>query len=67
MYKTTNPSERFKDLTKEQLDLLDNFVLRMLQGETATPGDYLSLKRENEQLKAQLEALNTKGFDMISL
>lgn len=40
-------------------------MLRLLSGDTEEPADYYRLKKENETLKAQLEALNSKGFDFI--
>lgn len=37
----------------------------MLSGETEEPADFYKLKKENENLKAQLEALNSKGFEFV--
>jgi len=41
-------------------------VLRLLTGDASDPSDAYQLRRENESLKAQMEALNAKGFDVIS-
>ena len=45
---------------------VDQFVLRLLTGDASDPSDANQLRRENESLKAQMEALNSKGFDVIS-
>jgi hypothetical protein len=37
--------------------------LKLLAGDTEEPADYYKLKKENQILKAQLDVLNTKGFD----
>ena len=66
MYKSTDPSERFKGLTQDQLMTVDQFVLRLLTGDASDPSDVYQLRRENESLKAQMEALNAKGFDVIT-
>lgn len=63
MYKTDEPSQRYKNLTPEQIFKVDQFVLKLIAGETEEPADFYKLKKENQNLKAQLEALNTKGFD----
>ena len=36
-----------------------------MSGESAEPADFYKLKKENEQLKAQLEALNKQGFEFV--
>jgi hypothetical protein len=38
-------------------------VLKLQAGEAEDPADFYKLKKENTVLKAQLEALNSKGFD----
>jgi len=38
-------------------------VLKLVAGDTEEPADFYKLKKENQVLKAQLEVLNTKGFD----
>jgi hypothetical protein len=38
----------------------------LLTGEASDPSDVYSLRRENESLKAQMEALNSKGFEQIT-
>lgn len=37
----------------------------MVNGETSEPADFYRVTKENEKLKAQMEALNDKGFDFI--
>jgi len=41
-------------------------VLRLLSGDSSDPADAYALRRENESLKAQMEALNSKGFEVIT-
>lgn len=50
-------------MTPEQLFKVDQFVLKLLNGDTEEPADFYKLKKENQILKAQLDVLNTKGFD----
>lgn len=64
MYKQ-DPSQRYKDLTQEQIFKVDQYVLKLKSGETEEPADFYKLKKENQNLKAQLEALNSKGFDFV--
>ncbi len=61
----TQPSSRYQGLTKEQVFIVDQFVMKLLAGEAETPAEFYQLKKENEELKAQLEALNSRGFDLI--
>lgn len=63
LYKTDQPDARYKDLSPEQLFKVDQYVLRLKAGDTEEPADFYKLRKENEILKAQLEVLNTKGFD----
>ncbi len=37
--------------------------MKLLAGEAEEPANFYKLKKENALLKAQLEALNTKGFE----
>lgn len=64
MYKQ-DPSQRYKDLTQEQIFKVDQFVLKLISGETEEPADYYKLKKENQNLKTQLKALDEKGFDLV--
>lgn len=68
MYKEPESGERYAGLSKEQIYDVDMYVLKLKNGsaETEQPGDYYKLKKENETLKAALDALNTKGFEVIS-
>ena len=34
-----------------------------MSGDTEEPADFYKLRKENQMLKAQLDVLNTKGFD----
>lgn len=43
MYKTTDPKERFKDLTQDQLIKVDEFVIRLISGDAREPADYYAL------------------------
>lgn len=63
MLYTGIPKDRYSDLSDEHLFEVDQFVMRLKSGEPVTPGDCYELKKENSLLKAQLEALNTKGFE----
>ena len=63
MLYTGIPKDRYSDLSDEQLFEVDQFVMRLKAGEPVTPGDCYELKKENALLKAQLEALNSKGFE----
>lgn len=58
MYKSTDPSERYKDLTQDQLFAVDQFVLQLLKGEAVDTSDFYQLKKENEKLRAQIEVLS---------
>lgn len=44
---------------------VDEFVWKLANGEASQPADFYSLRKENEKLKAQMEALNDNGFDFI--
>ena len=63
LYKTDQPNARYKNLTPEQLFKVDQYVLKLVAGDTEEPADFYKLKKENQVLKAQLDVLNTKGFD----
>ena len=63
MLYTGIPKDRYADLNDQQLFEVDQFVMRLKAGEAVTPGDCYELKKENALLKAQLEALNSKGFE----
>lgn len=57
------PSQRYNTLNEEQIFKVDMYVMKLLAGETEEPADFYKLKKENQNLKAQLEALNTRGLD----
>jgi regulator of replication initiation timing len=54
-----------KALSNEHQQRVDDFVARLLRGEAAEPADVYGLRKENEELKRQVTALNDKGFDRI--
>ena len=39
--------------------------MKLLHGETEDHADFYKLKKENQNLKAQLEALSSKGFEFV--
>ena len=57
------PSQRYNNLNEEQIFKVDMYVMKLIAGETEEPADFYKLKKENQNLKAQLEALNTKGLE----
>ena len=65
MYKSneTEPALRYKGLTNEQLQSVDDFVIRLMQGTAQEPADFYKLKKENEHLKAKLDLLQNTGFE----
>jgi hypothetical protein len=63
LYTNNTPWDRHPKLTPEELAKVDQYVMRMQTGEANEPADFYKLKKENASLKAQLEALNTKGFE----
>lgn len=67
MYKSneTDPRLRYKGLTDEQLQSVDDYVIRLLLGGAQEPADFYRLKKENETLKAKLELLQNTGFEQM--
>ena len=65
MYKSneTEPALRYKGLNNDQIQSVDDFVIRLLQGTAHEPADFYKLKKENEQLKAKLDLLQNTGFE----
>lgn len=61
----TDPRLRYKGLSDEQLQSIDDYVIRLLQGSATEPADFYKLKKENEHLKAQLDMLQNTGFGEI--
>ncbi len=47
LYKNDQPNMRYKNLTPEQLFKVDQYVLKLLAGDTEEPADYYKLKKEN--------------------
>ena len=47
LYKTDQPNARYKNLTPEQLFKVDQYVLKLVAGDTEEPADFYKLKKEN--------------------
>ena len=62
-----DPSQYFKHLTDEQRLQVNNYALRLVQGNAIEPSDYYQLKKENEDLKHKISALESSGFQTIAL
>ena len=63
LYTNNTPWDRYPNLTPDELNKVDQFVMKLKSGEAEDPADFYKLKKENTVLKAQLEALNQKGFE----
>lgn len=52
MYKSneTDPRLRYKGLNEDHLRSIDDYVIRLLQGNAHEPADFYKLKKENETL-----------------
>ena len=61
----TDPRLRYKSLNEEQLQSVDDYVIRLLQGSAHEPADFYKLKKENEALKAKLDLMQNTGFEQI--
>lgn len=61
----TDPRLRYKSLSNEQLQTVDDYVIRLLQGNAHEPADFYKIKKENEQLQAKLDMLQNTGFEAI--
>ena len=70
LYKATDPTERFRGLTQDQIQMLDEYVLRLRTGEVEDPTEYNKIKKENIELKAKLDQIYHGGlgggFDMFN-
>ena len=55
MYKSSDPTERFKGLTSDQIQKVDMYVLRLKTGEVEDLTEYHKIKAENEQLKKYVD------------
>ena len=64
MYKSneTDPRLRYKGITDDQLQSIDDYVIRLLQGDSHEPSDFYKLRKENEELKKHLYMLQNTGF-----
>lgn len=67
MYKSneTDPRLRYKGLSDDQLRSIDDYVVRLLQGNAHEPADFYKLKKDYEQLQAKLEMIQNTGFDAL--
>lgn len=65
LYNRVGSHERYRGLTIEQLNLLDQFVLNLKEGREEYPLNDRSreLRQENERLKAQLEFLEGRHME----
>lgn len=65
MYKSneTDPRLRYKGLADEQLRSIDDYVVRLLQGNAHEPADFYKLKKDNEQLQTKLDMIQNTGFE----
>lgn len=63
LYTNNTPWDRYPHLTPDELNKVDQYVMKLKSGEAEEPADFYKLKKENTVLKAQLEALNQKGFE----
>ena len=61
----SRPAKRYRDLTEDQLFQVDAFVTRLKNGEEESHGDRIELKKENEKLRTELNALEKKGYNML--
>ena len=67
MFSCKTPDQRYQqfNLTPDQVARVDEFVWRLVNDEASEPADFYRLRKENEKLKAQVEALNDKGYDFV--
>ena len=68
MYKSnsTDPRVRYNELTDEQLMSVDQFVLRIISGDAIEPADFYRIRKENEELRQRLEAVQGSGLNGLS-
>ena len=66
MYKSSDPTERFKGLTSDQIQKVDMFVLRLKTGEVEDLTEYHKIKAENEQLKKYVDQVQHGGLDIFN-
>jgi hypothetical protein len=60
----SNKGERYKDMTQQQLELLDQYAMSLKEGKAEIPQidkSQREMEREIIKLKAQIEILQTKG------
>jgi len=62
----TDPRLRYKDLTDDQLLSVDNYVIRLIQGSAQEPADFYKLRRQNDDLKAEIDRLKNSGLDQLN-
>ena len=67
LYNQAGSSERYRNLTMDQLHLVDQFVINLKSGRQEIPLNDKSkeLQEEVNKLKAQLEFLETKNMENI--
>ena len=54
------------ELTDEQLMSVDQFVLRIISGDAIEPADFYRIRKENEELRQRLEAVQGSGLNGLS-
>ena len=62
LYKNTDPVGRFSGLTSDQIQMLDEYVLRLRTGDVEDPTEYNKIKKENIELKAKLDQIMHGGY-----
>ena len=67
MFSSKTPDQRYQqfNLSADQVARVDEFVWKLVNGQAAEPADFYSLRQENEKLRAQMDALNEKGFGVL--
>ena len=65
IYGGMSKDEKYRDLTPEQVIRLNEFLIRLRQGEVEDEKSMYELMEENKALKKELEILQTKGYNVI--
>ena len=65
IYGTMKSDEKYKDLTPEQLIRLNEFIIKLKGGDADEEKSMYELLRENQDLKKELDILQTKGYNVI--
>jgi Ca2+-binding EF-hand superfamily protein len=65
IYSGVPKDDKYKDLTPEQVYRLNEFLIKLRQGEVDDDKSMYDLIEENRSLKKELEILRTRGYDVI--